>query len=78
MALPGVDEHEIQLLFTDEEVTFTNLSDEAQMLRVAEALKADNVRVRRLTLCVLGVMGTSSFHSGLPKRSKMPFESTGL
>jgi hypothetical protein len=31
MAVPGVDEHEIQLLFTDEEVMVHDLEDEAKL-----------------------------------------------
>jgi hypothetical protein len=40
MAVPSVNDRQIQLLFTDEYVYVNNISDEAKMLRVAEAVAA--------------------------------------
>jgi hypothetical protein len=54
MAAPGVDDLEIQQLFTNENVLIYDLEDEDHTVcfeyTVAEALKAENVLVRRLTL----------------------------
>jgi hypothetical protein len=50
MADPGFNNHEFQPLFIAENVRIEDLSDEAKMLRLAEALKAENVLVRRLEL----------------------------
>jgi hypothetical protein len=50
MAVPRLSERQIQQLFTDDRVVINNLNDKSQMLRIADALKSENVTVRHLLL----------------------------
>jgi hypothetical protein len=75
MAVPRLNDRAIQRLFTDEEVTIDDLYDEVKMLRVAEALKADNVRVIYLILDAangqLSQRAARAFHDAFRDNTKV-------